>query len=168
MPKLIENLKEKYIETGKQILMSEGYKALTLRMVAKKCDVALGTIYNYFKNKDELVANIMINDWLKLLNETKTNCEQIENPIEGIRIIYEMIRKFSDIYSFIWKESRKIVPQDKHIMLVSQTSKLVSIVLNNNDMQLSGFIAELLINYGIKEIDEYKNIEKYIDKLIRN
>jgi len=52
MPKILENVEEKIIEEAEGILLNEGYSALSLRKLAKKSHIAVGTIYNYFKDKN--------------------------------------------------------------------------------------------------------------------
>ena len=63
MPRIIENLKDRLIaETQKQI-EENGYGALTIRSVAKACGVGIGTVYNYFQSKEELIAKHLLDDW---------------------------------------------------------------------------------------------------------
>lgn len=49
------NLREELIEKGIEILNAEGYANLSLRKVAKACDVSHAAPYNHFKDKDELL-----------------------------------------------------------------------------------------------------------------
>ena len=42
MPKRIENLKETILQHARQILLEEGYGALTMRAVAARCGIAVG------------------------------------------------------------------------------------------------------------------------------
>ncbi len=169
MPKLIDNLKEEYINKAKFILMSNGYKALTLRKVAKECGVALGTLYNYFKSKDELVAHIMLADWMSSVDKVNTMSFECKEETECLETIYRMIREFSNKYQFVFRESSLVnsISNERHSMLVSQTSELVNKVLKNKDEKLQAFISEILISYAVREVDEYKNIEQYLMLLIK-
>ena len=63
MPKLIENLRERILADARQTLTDEGYRALSMRGLARRAGVAPGTLYNYFSSKDELVATIALADW---------------------------------------------------------------------------------------------------------
>lgn len=67
MPKIIENIKEQMLEEGKYVLINKNYKELNIRDIARKCNIGIGTFYNYFKNKEELVNEIFMGDWLKLV-----------------------------------------------------------------------------------------------------
>ena len=52
------DLRAELINEGLRILNEEGYKALSLRKVAKACGVSQTAPYRHFKDKDELVAAI--------------------------------------------------------------------------------------------------------------
>ena len=63
MPKIIEGVRENILNTAREMLFSEGYQSISIRSVAKACGIATGTFYNYFDNKDFLIASIMMQDW---------------------------------------------------------------------------------------------------------
>ena len=44
IPKIIENVREDILKTSRELLVSEGYKALTIRRVAGICGIASGTV----------------------------------------------------------------------------------------------------------------------------
>ena len=54
MPKLLDNIKEKAIEEARREMLSDGYRAMTIRRVAKELGIATGTLYNYFPSKEYL------------------------------------------------------------------------------------------------------------------
>ena len=56
MPKIIENLREQLLSEAKKQVKERGYAATTVRSVAKACGLGTGTVYNYFKSKDMLIA----------------------------------------------------------------------------------------------------------------
>lgn len=63
MSRLIENPKQLILEKSKEILVNEGYTKLSMRNVAKACGIALGTIYNYYPTKKDLVIAMMEGYW---------------------------------------------------------------------------------------------------------
>ena len=67
MPKIIENLESRLMEEAKRQIEESGYGAVTIRSVAKGCGVGVGTVYNYFPSKDDLVASFMLADWKECL-----------------------------------------------------------------------------------------------------
>ena len=65
MPKIIENLREELLAEAKKQIAERGYKNTTIRSVAAECGIAVGTVYNYFKSKDMLIASFILVDWLE-------------------------------------------------------------------------------------------------------
>ena len=63
MPKIIDEARERILAEARKTLLTAGYKGLSLRGLARDCSVAVGTIYNYFPNKDTLIALVMMQDW---------------------------------------------------------------------------------------------------------
>ncbi len=54
------DLKTELVRQGLKIIDSEGIEGLSLRKVAKACGVSQTAPYRHFKNKDELVAEILL------------------------------------------------------------------------------------------------------------
>lgn len=88
MPKGFDNLKETIIQESRKLLSNKGYKDLNIREIAKNCDIASGTFYNYFSSKDDLILEIVREDW-----------RQITDLIEDLKVTYEPCKeKFRKIY----------------------------------------------------------------------
>ena len=57
------------MEYGREFLLhNQDGKAgrLNIRELTARCGMALGTFYRYFDSKDDLVRQIMMEDWLKV------------------------------------------------------------------------------------------------------
>lgn len=63
LARVIENPKQLILSKAKELLFSEGYEKLNMRSLSKACDIALGTTYNYFPTKKDLVVEMMIEYW---------------------------------------------------------------------------------------------------------
>lgn len=125
MPKRIENLKETILQHARQILLEEGYGALTMRAVAARCGIAVGTVYNYFPAKDMMVGNVIVADWLETLGKMQQACSQAEDLRKGILCLYEELEEFSKVYWGTWTEYtfqgvRQADFAKRHRMLVEQ------------------------------------------------
>ncbi|EJF07963.1 MULTISPECIES: TetR/AcrR family transcriptional regulator [Pontibacter] len=46
------------VEVALRLFASQGYEATSIRSIAKEAGMSLGLLYNYFKSKDELLAEI--------------------------------------------------------------------------------------------------------------
>jgi AcrR family transcriptional regulator len=74
MPKIIDNARENLLTAAEELLFDEGYKGVTIRKVAKRCGMAAGTVFNYFENKDMLIASVIARDWAKVLQRIIKVC----------------------------------------------------------------------------------------------
>src|SRR5690554_4110820 len=52
-------LREKILDISRDLLFKEGYKALSMRKIAKKADVSATSIYLHFDNKDHLLHTLI-------------------------------------------------------------------------------------------------------------
>lgn len=71
----MDRKQEILLAAGKSFSMF-GYKATTMDQVAKIANVGKGTIYNFFKNKEELFQEVVIS----MILEMKFQAEQTINP----------------------------------------------------------------------------------------
>ena len=108
MPKAIDDLYNTILRESRPILISHGYEQLTIRNVARICGVAVGTVYRYFDSKDALVAEIMHNDWVPVMDRMFRAAENADSPIDGLRTISDYIRGFIKEYAAAWAEYRTI------------------------------------------------------------
>ncbi len=54
-----ENIKEDILRVAKAEFYKNGFKNTSMRTIAKKSDVGLSNIYNYFRDKDEIFRTVL-------------------------------------------------------------------------------------------------------------
>jgi len=84
--------RQRILEAAELSFRLYGYKGTTMDQVAKLADVAKGTIYTFFKNKEELFDEILEN----LINVLKRKAESAIDPNDSFfanlhRAIYEIL-----------------------------------------------------------------------------
>ena len=94
MPKIIENLPQRLQDEARRQIEEFGYGSLTIRGVAKNCGVGVGTVYNYYRSKDELVAAFMLNDWQEFLQSVRDCSESAASAESVLRAVYEGLAVF--------------------------------------------------------------------------
>ncbi len=67
MPKILTDPKKNILSEVEALLSQEGYNAVTIRAVAKRCGVSVGTVYNYFPSKEAMLAEFLLTDWLECI-----------------------------------------------------------------------------------------------------
>jgi TetR/AcrR family transcriptional regulator len=105
------NRKQQIIDAATKSFSLFGYKATTMDQVAKLANVGKGTIYTFFKNKEELFDEIVST----LIKEMKEAAEQVIDPqlsfFENVhRALYRILefRKQHQLAIKLFQEEREI------------------------------------------------------------
>ena len=56
----VENVKEKIINTSKDLFIIQGYKDTTTRQIIDRAGIRNGTLYHFFKNKEEIFKCLVL------------------------------------------------------------------------------------------------------------
>ncbi len=91
---LKEEIKNKILENALESFVENGYKKTSMKSIAQNSGIAVGNIYNYFKDKETLYDTIAIPVFNEI-NEIFT--DTIKKPIK--LNVDEKSRKFINIYN---------------------------------------------------------------------
>ena len=164
MPKIIVGVKEKIIETTKQQLFEQGYANISLRKIASNCHIAVGTIYNYFPDKETIIANILLEDWKLLLLDIEQNCQTSTSIIDGMFYMYKSIENYGFKYQKLFEQasSHMQMIQTRHQLLIQQLSQKLELLFSNVNIDSNGLInilTECILTCALQESitdDEFK------------
>ena len=153
MPKIIDEARTRILITARRKLFAEGYSGLTLRSVARECSIAVGTIYNYFKHKDTLVASIMMEDWVEVLAQMDRACAGAPTAADGLVDIQRAIKGFGSLYGAVWEQFSQTggssgAINSRHRMLRDQISQRILSMMERLDMEdriLAPVLAETVL-----------------------
>ena len=104
MPKIIENLESKLIEEAHRQIEQSGYGAFTIRSVAKACGVGIGTVYNYFQSKDDLLASFLLGDWQKCMSAIVSASEQSASPEPVVHCMFDQLLSYAKRHQAIFRD----------------------------------------------------------------
>ena len=98
----------------KDILLEHGIKNLTISKIAKTANIGKGTVYEYFKNKEEIVFEIMT----AFITEYEKNLSEIVSEETSIKkkLFHFLYLGFED------EESRRQLTLYREFMAISMTS----------------------------------------------
>jgi TetR/AcrR family fatty acid metabolism transcriptional regulator len=88
--------KQQIIEAAIEIFSKNNFQNSTISQIAQKAEVAEGTIYQYFKNKEDLFFSIPV-------EKTKDFVRELELHLQGITGAFNKIRKFIWYYLYFFK-----------------------------------------------------------------
>lgn len=85
------------LEICKQLIKEDGVRAVTIRSVAKRAQVSVGSIYNYFPSKEALVAAAVQAVWVEIIH--LSGCTEQEMDFKETMIwLFNGIKQGRDHY----------------------------------------------------------------------
>jgi AcrR family transcriptional regulator len=104
MPKIIKNLESKLIAEAQKQILEQGYGAVTIRSVANACGVGVGTVYNYFSSKEELLATYLLDDWNNCITAIEAVSRYSDSPAPVVRCIYDQLSAYAIRHQAIFQD----------------------------------------------------------------
>ena len=60
--------REEILAVCREIVAEEGLSSVNMRLVASRCNIALGSVYNYFPSKSELLLATIESVWMDIFH----------------------------------------------------------------------------------------------------
>jgi DNA-binding transcriptional regulator YbjK len=109
--KIIENKRTQILYAAIEVFAKEGLERGKIADIAKQAGIGKGTIYEYFKSKDEIfsaIENLFVNDTIaqidKLNNSKKSPTEKIEEIVNYSINMHEVMGDAILIVSEMWAQ----------------------------------------------------------------
>ncbi len=103
MPKIIPELREKILFFARRHILEDEQHDFSTRQLAADCGIAAGTLFNYFSTKEELLAAVMLEDWIACLREMNEISRQAADLSGGLKAMEAALRGFSAPYLPVWR-----------------------------------------------------------------
>jgi TetR/AcrR family transcriptional regulator, fatty acid metabolism regulator protein len=84
------------IEAGIEVFGKKSFQNASISEIAERAGVAEGTIYQYFKNKEDLFFSTPVEKTIEF-------CKSLESHLEGITGAYNKIRNFIWCYLYFFQ-----------------------------------------------------------------
>ena len=88
--------KHSILQAGIEVFSKGGFRDSSISEIAKRANVAEGTIYQYYKNKEDLFFSIPIQKTIEF-------SEELDLHLQGITGTFNQIRKFIWYYLYFFK-----------------------------------------------------------------
>jgi TetR/AcrR family transcriptional regulator len=75
------------LEAAENIMNTKGLYSLNMDLVAKETELAKGTLYLYFKSKEEILGALSVKARALLLNYFEKAAQKVSDPIEQLKAI---------------------------------------------------------------------------------
>jgi len=159
MPKIIKDLEEKLLAEAQRQIEDQGYGAMTVRSVAKACGVGVGTVYNYFPSKDDLVATYMLADWKNCIAAIEAVSTYSESHKSVVRCIHDQLLQYADRHMSLFRDEAAATTfagtfSPRHAKLRSQLAAPLRKFCDSDFT--AEFVAEALLTWTMagKPLDE--------------
>lgn len=101
--------REEIIRTAREIFSQKGFSETRVTDITGKAGIAKGTLYLYFRSKEELFLAVIRDAAERLRNSVAEALQGVEDPLERVRIsvpvIFENCRKEAALYLAIFQQS---------------------------------------------------------------
>ena len=167
MPKIIENLQQRLKDAAREQVREVGYAAMTIRSVATACGIGVGTVYNYYASKDELLAAWMLDDWNECIAAMERGTAEEENAEAVARIVYDRLSDFARDHAPLFQDEAAAISFSKsfriyHGLLRSQLAAPMRRFFSDDFG--AEFAAESLLTWAMARKD-FDNIWSQLRKL---
>ncbi|QUH30383.1 TetR/AcrR family transcriptional regulator [Vallitalea guaymasensis] len=109
MKKFSDNPKEEILSAAKEIALKEGISAINIRSVAKKCNISIGTVYNSFPTKNDLLFSVVEDFWENAFIDINKCITMEKGFIEKIEDIYNNLFQYLDQFQENWLEQLSLL-----------------------------------------------------------
>jgi len=93
--------KNAILKAARKLFFEKGFQSITVENIAKEAELSKGAVYLYFKSKEEIYAQILMNDIDKFNNSLSNIFRNDENAAE-------MLKRFVEVYISFFLNDREL------------------------------------------------------------
>lgn len=137
--------KEEILAQCRALVMEKGLSAINMRTVASACGVAVGSIYNYFPSKADLIYAAVEDVWKDIFHMSGS-CFSFTHFTDCLRWLFESIRRGCEKYPGFFTLHSVSAAGDKSVGLELMErytghirQNLVQVLINDPDIRPDAF-----------------------------
>ncbi|WMJ80879.1 TetR/AcrR family transcriptional regulator [Clostridium sp. MB40-C1] len=157
MPKQYDGLEKKILDCAEKKFIHSSYSEVSMRKIAKDLNISVGTIYNYYSNKDHLFISVLKYSWDKTFSILKEVTNSNYNVEKKLELFFKSIFNELNRRNGIGRQIFKI--QEMALKDISTTNK----IKNSSENEFTKFIQDSLMIHLKKLSKELE--DKYKIKL---
>lgn len=149
--------KEDILKASRELIKRKGLNAINMRSVADEANIAVGSIYNYFKSKEELTIAVIVSVWADIFHSSNI-CLESDSFIDSIDSIFKILEKGEKKYpNFFALHST--------IMFGKNKDKGVNVMMNMIKHIKDNMYKTIIKDKNIRKdaFNDNLNAEKFID-----
>jgi AcrR family transcriptional regulator len=136
-----ENRRSAILKAARKLFFDRGFKSVTVNSIAAKAEVSKGSVYLYFKSKEEIYTQILINDNIAAFEDLKNKFSVKEAPAAELLLEFAVnyINYFLDDNELFRILMTFMLHADDMILTDEQNSQLLQ--TTNDNIR---FVSEIL------------------------
>ena len=100
--------KQEILKQSRSILQTKGYRSISIRAIAQACHVSIGSIYNYFKSKTDLISETIESVWLEIFHPS--NMESSPEDVDAwIEWVMQRLEESQTLYLDFFSTTRDLL-----------------------------------------------------------
>lgn len=131
-----KNRKNAILKAARRLFFENGFRPVTVESIAKKAELSKGSIYLYFKSKEEIYAEILLSDIDKFheyFTDLLQNSTSASEAITKFAIIYVDLflndrELFRILMTFMLHTNAMNLPEELNTHIIKSTNKNISVI----------------------------------------
>lgn len=99
---------QRIIETAADLFGEFGYNDVRMEDIATRAGVAKGTLYLYYKDKDDLFLALILERMTQLFEKTQARAQQAEQPEEKLLVVVQEVFDYFRSYPHIFAAIQRL------------------------------------------------------------
>ena len=146
--------KDEILEAAKREAKDKGLESIGMREIARASNIALGTLYNYFPNKDVLILSTISSIW----EEAIEKLEEEKDFISAVSTVYDAILSVDSNYSgFLSAHAKFLKGNDEGKKEMGEAQS-----------ELREYLTSSMDNYLREKIKETMDEDKFSEFILSN
>nr|WP_302695454.1 helix-turn-helix domain-containing protein [uncultured Blautia sp.] len=89
--------REAILAVSRKLIQTQGWGAVNIRAVARDCNISIGSVYNYFSSKTDLISAVVESVWCDIFHFPGGQ-GQFENFTDCIQWVFESMKRGDEKY----------------------------------------------------------------------
>ena len=99
--------RENIVKTALGLFLQKGYEKTSLNDIAREVGISKPAIYHYFKNKDELIHQVLTLFFEEMGKWSKSRFESCETLKDLLRAFFQSLKSFQEVADILLGERKK-------------------------------------------------------------
>ncbi|SMC48569.1 TetR/AcrR family transcriptional regulator [Chryseobacterium sp. YR221] len=142
-----EKVKDRIIRVASDLFYKQGYNSTGINQIIADADIAIGSLYNHFSSKNELLHAYLIKEELAWFEGVEKSIEGCSDPKEKIEALMDYRKQLQKSSTFAGCHFIKIISE------IGDTNPVVSDFVKKHKEKQKDLIRTLVEQSQLPEID---------------